>query len=762
MILARIRGQEIQRVDRTGQQMSKARIARANTLALIAIAVLVTALGVLTFQRFTALQAEHGWVQHTYQVLATVKDLNIAIRGAESGERGYVLTGDANYLEPYQSALARISLIQGDLQRLTADNPIEQQHIRALAPLLQHQLEEMGQTVELRRAVGLDRALQAIRSGVGQRRMITIEAALGEMSAEEQRLLDKRLREESHSAALTRWLALSGAGASLILILWAGWMLNRVRVDTEEAMTEQHALATRLRTSLDSLSQGVGVFGADGCLVHWNDCFELLLGLPKAMVREGTPYAAFAEQTAAQASAPFLESEEQVQHGPLGRTGPVVYERTRGPDGHVLEVRRTPTPESGFVLTITDMTQRAKADAVLREAQKMQAVGQLTGGIAHDFNNLLTVMLGNLEFAAAKLRGDEAMLSRIERAMWAAQRGATLTRQLLAFARKQPLEPKPVNLSQVLPEIGGLLKRTLGETIDVRIVDTAGLWDAMADTAQLESAVLNLALNARDAMPGGGRLTIEVANKVLDDEYARAHAEVTPGDYVMLAVSDTGQGMTPDVAARAFEPFFTTKSDGSGLGLAMVFGFVKQSGGHIKLYTEPGEGTTVRMYLPRAIGVATAPQQPEAPLDIPHGQATILVVEDEAQVREITVTILRELGYRVLEAEDSESALRVFGANVANVDLLLIDVVLPGELRGRDVAEQIAAIRPQTRILYMSGYTANAIIHQGRLDDGVHLINKPFTRDQLARKVAQVLGIADGPANTHSNVVDLSERKRSE
>jgi signal transduction histidine kinase/FixJ family two-component response regulator len=749
--------------------MSKATIARANTLALVAIAALVAMLGLVNYQRFHALQAARGWVQHTYQALATIKDLDVALRGAESGERGYVLTGEPTYLAPYQSALARVSLIQGDLQRLTADDPAQQEHIRVLAPLLQRKLESMAQTVELRRSVGLDAALATLRNGSGQQLMDDIEAALTVISADEQRLLGKRLATEKHSAALTRWLTLASTAASLLLLAWATRMLNRARVDAEHSTAEQRMLATRLKASLDSLSQGVGVFGADNRLVHWNECFQILLDVPKPMVREGTPYAAFVEQTAAQADAPFLETEEQLL---LGRThsGPIVYERTRAPDSHVLEIRRTPTPGNGFVLTISDMTQRAQADAVLREAQKMQAVGQLTGGIAHDFNNLLTVILGNLEFASGKLRGDEALLSRIQRAEWAAHRGATLTKQLLAFARKQALEPKPVNLSQALPEIGGLLQRTLGETIEVRVVDAAGLWNCMTDTAQLESVVLNLALNARDAMPGGGRLTIEVANKMLDEEYALAHAEVTAGDYVMLAISDTGQGMTPDVAARAFEPFFTTKSDGkgTGLGLAMVYGFVKQSDGHIKLYSEPGEGTTVRMYLPRVVGGAAPAQQPEAPLEIPHGQATILVVEDEAQVREITAAILRELGYRVLEAEDSGAALRVFGANAAEIDLLLVDVVLPGDLRGRDVAEQIAAIRPQTRIVYMSGYTANAIVHQGRLDDGVHLINKPFTRDQLARKVAQVLGIPDSTqerpadANQNSNVVDLAGRKRPE
>jgi len=322
-------------------------------------------------------------------------------------------------------------------------------------------------------------------------------------------------------------------------------------------------------------------------------------------------------------------------------------------------------------------------------------------------------------------------------------------------------ENTPAFKRAIMPVLEANTKVVLDLT-RVRFVDSAGLWPAMADPAQLESAVLNLALNARDAMPGGGRLTIELANMVLDEQYARAHAEVVPGDYVMVAVSDTGHGMTPDVVARVFEPFFTTKTEGrgTGLGLAMVFGFVKQSGGHVKIYSEPSEGTSVKIYLPRAIGAATANgQRNGVPADLPHGTATILVVEDEAGVREIAVAILRNLGYRVLEAADGEAGLLVFGAHAAEIDMLLSDVVLPGKVRGRELAERITAMRPEVRVLFMSGYTENSIMHHGRLDDGVHLLGKPFKREQLARKVAEVLGAAPS-AGEAGNVVDLRGRKR--
>ena len=374
------------------------------------------------------------------------------------------------------------------------------------------------------------------------------------------------------------------------------------------------------------------------------------------------------------------------------------------------------------------------------------------------------MILGNLEFVHAKLAQDDVLHGRIERAVWAAQRGATLTAQLLAFARKQPLAPVPIELSATLPGLVPLLRRTLGEHIDVRYVDSAGLWPALADPAQLESAVLNLALNARDAMPGGGRLTIELANKVLDVEYARQHAEVNAGEYVMLAVSDTGHGMTPEVAARVFEPFYTTKPEGkgTGLGLAMVFGFVKQSCGHVKIYSEPGEGTTVRIYLPRAAGVAAPGQRSVSPVEVPRGSAMVLVVEDEPAVREIAVAILGDLGYRVIEAADAEEGLRVFGQHTSQVDLLLTDVVLPGKLRGRELAERVLAIRPTVKVLYMSGYTENSIVHHGRLDEGVHLISKPFKREQLARKVAEVLDVARdvGETDETDKVVDLRPRRR--
>jgi len=481
------------------------------------------------------------------------------------------------------------------------------------------------------------------------------------------------------------------------------------------------------------------------------------------MVHQGTPYEAIVAQMALDRGL-LLETMDQIAHHRSARAGgeAIVYERTRNADDRSFELRRTFMANGGFVITVTDITERVRSELTARDEQRLQAMGQLTGGIAHDFNNLLTVVMANLELAKSRLPPDSDAGTRIERAMWGANRGAALTQQLLAFARKQALIPVAIDLSAMLPDMANLLRRTLGEQIEVRTVDAAGLWPAMADPAQFESALLNLSLNARDAMPDGGRLTIEVANKVLDTDYARQHVEVTPGDYVMLAVSDTGTGMPPDVLARAFEPFFTTKDEGrgTGLGLAMVHGFVKQSGGHINIYSEAGEGTTVRLYLPRAIGAVLPASRIAAPADLPRGTATILVVEDEPAVREACVAILRDLGYRVLEAADGLEALRVFGENDGKIDLLLTDVVLTGRMKGNEVARRLKEIRPDLCVLFMSGYTENAIVHRGRLDDGVQLIGKPFHREQIARKVAEVLGSAATMAVTNQvpNVIDIASR----
>lgn len=389
---------------------------------------------------------------------------------------------------------------------------------------------------------------------------------------------------------------------------------------------------------------------------------------------------------------------------------------------------------------IQDISERKALESMLHQSQRLEAVGQLTGGVAHDFNNLLTVILGNADLMVAAAGSDGHLKNLARTTFQAAQRGAELTSRLLAYARKQPLEPVPTHVANLIAGMDQLLRRTLGEQVEIEIVRGGGLWTAMVDPAQLESALLNLCLNARDAMPDGGRLTIETANAHLDEDYARQHVEITPGHYVMIAVTDTGVGVSPEIAERVFEPFFTTKASGqgSGLGLSMVYGFAKQSRGHVKLYSEPGEGTTVKLYLPRT-REDTPAEQGATPRRLPRGAGErVLVVEDDEMVRRFVREQVAGIGYQVLSAANAAEALRLIDSGEA-IDLLFTDVVMPGDLDGRQLAEAARQLQPDLPVLYTSGYTENAIVHQGRLDPGVLLLNKPYRLADLAEKLAAAL-----------------------
>jgi two-component system, NtrC family, sensor kinase len=391
-----------------------------------------------------------------------------------------------------------------------------------------------------------------------------------------------------------------------------------------------------------------------------------------------------------------------------------------------------------------EINRRAAAEDALRQSQKLDAIGHLTGGVAHDFNNLLTIIIGNLEAAQRQLDrwtdGAQAKLSRrLENAMHGAERAATLTKRLLAFSRQQPLNPALLDVNRALNGLSDFLRRALGEDVSLEIVGSGGLWPVEADAAELEAAILNLAVNARDAMPEGGKLTIEASNSYLDDSYCRRHADVRAGQYVQIAVTDTGSGMAKEVIDRAFEPFFTTKESGqgTGLGLSQVYGFVKQSGGHVKIYSEAGEGTTVKIYLPRFFGKASAAEQAAGAPSRSRSGESVLVVEDDDDVRTYVVETLAALGYRVLEAAEADNALRLLDQDPC-VQLLLTDVVMPG-LNGRKLAEEARLRRPNLKILYMTGYSRNAIVHQGRLDLGVDLLQKPINSEQLAAAVRKAL-----------------------
>lgn len=419
----------------------------------------------------------------------------------------------------------------------------------------------------------------------------------------------------------------------------------------------------------------------------------------------------------------------------------VVVDAIRDADGRLV----------GFAKITRDVTQRVQLEEArhaLQHAQRLEAVGKLTGGVAHDFNNILQVIGGSLQLLGGAVAGQPSAQRHLQMALGGVDRGAKLSSQLLAFARRQPLQPYVLNPGRVVRNMEELVRRAVGEHVEVETVVSASLWNATLDPHQLENVVLNLAINARDAMPGGGKLTVELSNTMLDDTYVSAAHEVPPGQYVLLAITDTGTGMAPDVRERAIEPFFTTKSEGqgTGLGLSMAFGFVKQSGGHFRIYSEVGHGTTIKAYFPRALEPEQTLPEPVAG-EVRGGTETILVVEDDPNVQATVVGMLSQLGYRVLRADDAEMALAVLKAGV-RCDLLFTDVVMPGKLKSTELVRQARALLPDMKVLYTSGYTQNAIIHGGRLDPGVELLSKPYRREKLAAKVRQLLGgpaRADGP-----------------
>jgi nitrogen-specific signal transduction histidine kinase len=386
---------------------------------------------------------------------------------------------------------------------------------------------------------------------------------------------------------------------------------------------------------------------------------------------------------------------------------------------------------------VRDVTDAKAREEQVRQLLRMDAVGRLTGGIAHDFNNLLAIIHGNSELIRARLKDGSDSADMADDVIGASARGAELVRRLLAFARMQHLEPEAIDLNARLPDILSLLERTLGENVNVRTKPARDLWPATVDPTQVDDAIVNLAINARDAMPDGGTLTIETQNVILDEDYAAHHVEVVPGDYVMLAVSDTGTGMPPDVIARAFEPFFTTKPEGqgTGLGLSQVFGWVKQSGGHIKIYSELGHGTTIKLYLPRAETETAAAEQP-VDVRTPTGTETILVVEDNAKVRKTVIRQLHDLGYRTIEADGGGAALDLMRRGTS-FDLLLTDVVMPGGITGYQLAEQARAERPGLKVLFTSGYTELAAASEADL--GHQLLSKPYRKQDLGHAVRAVL-----------------------
>ncbi|NPD65842.1 response regulator [Lichenicola cladoniae] len=556
---------------------------------------------------------------------------------------------------------------------------------------------------------------------------------------------------ESVIGSDVHFLAIASSGFALGLTLIGASLLLRAWTRLRVAEVQQRILAQQLTSGLASFAQGVAVFAADSTLRHWNPKFSDLLDLPPPLLRAGLGYAAIVgllQDRRRPGQELVLEPCFPTTAEPGGSGVPVLRECI-GPGDRNLEIRSAPIETGGLVLTIGDMTERVQNERALLQSQKMQAIGQLTGGIAHDFNNLLTVIVGNIEAVQLELGSmspgatDAGLRQHLGQAAGAADRGAGLSRQLLAFARRQPLLPELVDLALLLPDLMPLLRRTLGERIEILLDLPEGEWLVTIDPIQLESAILNLALNARDAMPGGGVLAIRLAAGAADPVGTAARAPRGRPDVFELSLADTGQGMSEAVASRAFEAFFTTKADrgGTGLGLATLSAFASRSGGAARLVSQPGLGTTVTIQLPRTAGHAPdASARTLSPSGIPRGEGRILLVEDSADVRKIVADTLRTLGYRVCEAEDGCVALRMLSDRSDRIDLLLTDIGLPGPLDGFALAERSAQLRPGIRVLYMSGYgdETGTVSHRRRAPAGM-LIGKPFRREQLARAVYETL-----------------------
>jgi PAS domain S-box-containing protein len=516
------------------------------------------------------------------------------------------------------------------------------------------------------------------------------------------------------------------------------------------AKVEQERQLRQQALLLDQATDAILVRDLDHRIRFWNRAAERLYGWRSGEVIGRSIAALLYPDDASQ----FEQATRQVLRGGEW-TGRLQQRRRDGSavtvEGHWTLVKDEQGRPQSILAINTDISGRLDLEERLAQAQKLESIGQLTGGVAHDFNNLLTVIIGNAELLGEAIGEGSRLTPIIDLVRTAADRGAELTSRLLAFARRQALEPKVVSPQAIVDGMAPLLRRTLGESVEVELFHEPDLWQAFIDPVQLESALLNLCINARDAMAGGGKLTIDTANVILDDAYAALHAEVVPGPYVQVAVSDTGSGIAPDDVAYVFEPFFTTKEKGkgTGLGLSMVYGFVKQSGGHIKLYSEQGHGTTVHIYLPRVQAGDRDVDEPRPPAGELHGDEHILLVEDDELVRSHAARLLGDLGYRVTIAANGPQALALLQQGL-QVDLLFTDVIMPGGLNGPQLAAEAKKLAPDLPVLYTSGYTENAIVHHGRVDPGTVLLQKPYRRQALAEKIRQALAAPSAPSGTSS------------
>jgi signal transduction histidine kinase/CHASE3 domain sensor protein/CheY-like chemotaxis protein len=714
-------------------------------------------------------RSDAAWVDHTLVMLHKLSDMRLLLRQAESAARGYALSADPNFVTEFQTARARIPAELTELIEESRDNPQQTRLLAESRPLIERRLAVSSERLRLENSgdsAGIA-ALNARKDGRSAMQMINVN--FDRLTAEEERLLTIRTVASQRTRMVLLGIDLAGA---LLILLLAAILIRGVQRSSQELKTSldaslaenesleaavaertEHLLtaheelrhsASILQGTFNSMAEAVLVIDPTGTVLLSNPTAARMLRYQPGMTvynlrKMSTVFAADGVTPLAPEGMPATRALRGEQFDALE----IVARPLRGPEPVHLVVSGAPLRDSsgaisGAALVYHDITAARETERKLQQSQKLDAIGKLTGGVAHDFNNMLTVITGTTETLVEGLANQPEYQSIAKLIDNAAERCAELIQHLLAFARKQPLQPRNVDINQAVLDVGKLLRPALGEQIEIETILAKEPASSHIDPSQLANSVLNMAINARDAMPNGGKLLLETRNVVLDEAYAETNPEARPGPYVMLAVSDSGTGMPAEVRDRAFEPFFTTKEvgKGSGLGLSMVYGFVKQSGGHIKIYSEPGHGTTIRLYLPPANGRIDAAMATAG--TVSGGNEKILVVEDDALVRNFVIAQLNGLGYRTIAAADSRVALALVEKG-ETFDLLFTDVILPGGMTGRELADEIERRRPGTKVLFTSGYTDNSIVHHGRLDQGVLLLTKPYRKNQLAEMVRQAL-----------------------
>ena len=724
-------------------------------------------LGLYSYRNLRETREASRWEKHTYLVMLELDNLFSSLKDAESGQRGFVITGNRKYLDPYYEALVTVRTHLAALNDLTRDNPDQQRRLARIEPLIRTKLSLIDDTIRLRSSAGFQSARDRIMTDAGKKTMDALREQIdGAVRAEERLLRERTVLERKYFGRNFYFLSLGNLAGVLILatlyiFLWREFT-RRIKNENDlianrDLLVQQNKELRRVRDERQEMESllgkysdlydfaPVGYFNLDpgGIIRAVNSTGGRFLGSERSRLLGQNLDAFLSDETR-----PIFHDFLDRVFDSRGKAACEVSFLREGAAPVFVQVEAVVSDSRedcrAVIIDISELKhaedEKSRLEDQLHQAQKMESVGRLAGGVAHDFNNMLSVILGQANLALMDMDPAQPLYLTLEEIRKAAERSADLTRQLLAFARRQAVAPKVLDLNQTVTGMLSMLKRIIGENIDLSWQPGAGLWPAKIDPSQIDQILANLCSNSRDSITETGRITIETSNCAIDESYCAHNAGFVPGEYVKLSVSDNGRGMDKEVQAHVFEPFFTTKGagKGTGLGLATVFGAVKQNNGFINVYSEPGLGTTFTVYLPRHLDQAAEAEPQKAPHPSQLGQETILLVEDEASVLNMAQMSLQRQGYRVLAANSPGQAQRLAGEHQGEISLLMTDVVMPG-MSGRELADTLTQRYPRLKCLFMSGYTSDIIAHHGVIDEGVHFIQKPFTTADLAAKVRAVL-----------------------